>query len=398
MNNINLRAFLKSLLFWLLPGVTAGIVLAVFLTAHEYRNTARLAVSVLSENEKPLPEALKEVLSGSGEEAEGKRYLASYGYDKYYGLGRNMRDTTVITVLLFEAAGCFIFFKKRKHSRKLNRRIEELTEYLLAVNRGEAAALSRAEDSFSHLEDAIYKTVMELNGTKEAAVRDHEVLSGRIADIAHQLKTPLTSMSLMTELLEEHQTKEAAEYLDRLKNQVERLKNLVSALLTLAKLDSHTLMFKKEQIDIQELLKEAAGPLREMMAEKKIELGLPETEQIFIQADMQWTSEALLNILKNAVEHTPENGRLTVSCEKNPLYTEIIVEDGGKGFEKKDIPHLFERFYRGQGAAKDSAGIGLALAKLIVESQDGHIQAENSSGGHARFRIRFSPDGPQDQA
>lgn len=396
MNNINLRAFLKSLLFWLIPGVTAGIVLAVFLTAHEYRNTARLAGSIL--NEKPLPEALKEVMSGSGEETEGENFLASCGYEEYYGLRRNLGEATAVTVLLFEAAGCLLFVRKRKESRKLSQRIEELTEYLLAVNRGEAAALSRAEDCFSHLEDAIYKTVMELNGTKEAAVRDHEVLSGRIADIAHQLKTPLTSMSLMTELLEEHQTKEAAEYLDRLKNQVERLKNLVSALLTLAKLDSHTLMFKKEQIDIQELLKEAAGPLREMMAEKRIELGLPETKQIFIQADMQWTSEALLNILKNAVEHTPENGRLTVSCEKNPLYTEIIVEDGGKGFEKKDIPHLFERFYRGQGAAKDSAGIGLALAKLIVESQDGHILAENSSGGHARFRIRFSPDGPQDQA
>lgn len=396
MNNINLRAFLKSLLFWLLPGVTAGIVLAVFLTAHEYRNTARLAGSIL--NEKPLPEALKEVMSGSGEETEGERFLASCGYEKYYGLRRNLGEATAVTVLLFEAAGCLLFVRKRKESRKLSQRIEELTDYLLAVNRGEAAALSRAEDCFSHLEDAIYKTVMELNGTKEAAVRDHEVLSGRIADIAHQLKTPLTSMSLMTELLEEHQTKEAAEYLVRLKNQVERLKNLVSALLTLAKLDSHTLMFKKEQIDIQELLKEAASPLREMMAEKKIELGLPETKQIFIQADMQWTSEALLNILKNAVEHTPENGRLTVSCEKNPLYTEIIVEDGGKGFEKKDIPHLFERFYRGQGAAKDSAGIGLALAKLIVESQDGHILAENSSGGHARFLIRFSPDGPQNQA
>ena len=123
-----------------------------------------------------------------------------------------------------------------------------MTQYLRAVNRGEAKALARREDQFSHLEDEIYKVMMELTCTKEAAVRDHAVLSDRIADIAHQLKTPLTSMSLMAELLEEYQPEEAKEYLWRLKNQVERLKNLASGLLILAKLDSHNTPYSKERL------------------------------------------------------------------------------------------------------------------------------------------------------
>ena len=104
---------------------------------------------------------------------------------------------------------------------------------------------------------------------------------------------------------------------------------------------------------------------------------------------MQWTSEAILNVLKNCAEHTPQGGVIRINYEQNPLYTELLIEDGGTGFSKKDMPHLFERFYRGERAGKDSAGIGLALTKLILEEQNGQIRAENSADGHARFCIRF---------
>ena len=146
-------------------------------------------------------------------------------------------------------------------------------------------------------------------------------------------------------------------------------------------------------MEVSDLINAASEPLLEMMKRKKISLevkcGKPGGPPSWILTDMQWTSEALLNVLKNCVEHTPEKGAIQVSYEKNPLYAELQIVDSGSGFSKKDLPHLFERFYRGEDASKDSAGIGLALARLIIERQNGHIYAENTSDGHARFRLRF---------
>ena len=253
-----------------------------------------------------------------------------------------------------------MFGMRYREEIRIKGRIHELTGYLKAVNQGEGAVLRRSEDIFSHLEDEIYKTVMELWSTKEAAVRNHEVLAQRIADIAHQLKTPLTSMSLMTELLEEYQTGETREYYSRLSNQIERLRNLVTGLLSLAKLDSHGIVFQRERLKMPELIEAASEPLREIMEKRQITLIVEEcssvdahaarlrqeteiaarqtgqdtriaakqtgqdAEECWICADRQWTEEALLNILKNCVEHTPKKGIISASYSQNPIYTCLL--------------------------------------------------------------------------
>lgn len=379
--------FIKYLLIWLIPGILTGLFLTTVLTSRQYDAAARMAGAVLRENS--VSSGLK---NQRMEDIEaGENYLSEYGYHRYQNMKNNMAVVLGICIVCFEGTGLLFYFGRRKEKKQQEKRICELTQYLRSVNRGEAGVLTRKEDQFSYLEDEIYKTMMELTCTKEEAVKDHQMLSDRIADIAHQLKTPLTSMSLMTELLEEYQPEEAREYLGRLKNQVERLKNLASGLLLLAKLDSHTIIFRKEAVEVWALVKESAEPLCEMMNEKKIMLEMDETtaEELLVEADRQWTGEAVMNILKNCIEHTKESGRIIVSCEKNPIYTEITITDGGSGFDKKDLPHLFERFYKGERASKDSAGIGLALAKSIIERQNGQIMAENTSAGNARFRIRF---------
>lgn len=378
--------FIISCIFWLLPGITAGFLSAVLFSCKEYRFTLRLAESVL-EGES-LPAALKDGQKDT--DPETADYLASYGYRRPGRLTEHLPYTMGTCIVLFEAAGIIWFLIRAKEDRRRRDRMNELTEYLGAAGRGEARVLVRREDEFSHLEDEIYKAVFELACTKEAAVKDHEILSERIADIAHQLKTPLTSMLLMTELLEPEK-KEDAEYLRRLQKQAERLKGIVSSLLTLAKLDSHTLTFHRESVELEELIEMSVDPLNELMRKKNVGLEVRQdsAEEVLVQADLQWSSEAVLNVLKNCLEHTPENGKIILSCEKNPLYIQIKIEDGGTGFSKKDLPHLFERFYRGESSAKDSAGIGLALAKSILEAQNGHIHAENSPAGHALFTIRF---------
>lgn len=378
---------IKMMLIWLMPGMLTGLLLSAVLTSREYEAAAVMTGAVL--RERSVSAGLKN--QKAEDRKEGEAYLSEYGYHRFQKMKDNIAAVSGISVVCFEGAGLLLFFCRRKEKREQARRIRELTEYLQSVNKGEAGLLVRKEDQFSRLEDEIYKTMMELTCTKEEAVKDHQILSDRIADIAHQLKTPLTSMSLMTELLEEYQPEEAKEYLKRLKNQVERLKNLASGLLLLAKLDSHTIVFKKEKVGICTLIKESAEPLCDLMEQKRIKLEMAGTvdETSVIETDRQWTGEAVLNILKNCIEHTPIEGHITVSFENNPIYAEITITDSGTGFRKKDLPHLFERFYRGEGAAKDSAGIGLALAKTIIERQNGQILAENTSAGNARFRIKF---------
>ncbi|MDO4273121.1 MAG: HAMP domain-containing sensor histidine kinase [Eubacteriales bacterium] len=401
MRKKGLKYFIISCIFWLIPGLAAGLFSAVFFSIQQYDLTVRLTESALED--KSLPQALKSAVimknntrqdtaadRFSDNRQDAEQYLESYGYGRLSSLPAHLPYTMGICISLFQGAGIICFFLRLRQNQYQRVRIGELTEYLKAAGHGQAKILSRKEDEFSYLEDEIYKTVFELACTKEEAVKDHEILTERIADIAHQLKTPLTSMSLMAELLGPAQT-DQQEYLDRLKAQVERLKALVSSLLTLARLDSHTLEFRQDTIDMEELIHMSAEPLHELMRQKNIRLNIrrKSEEEIWIQTDMQWSAEAILNILKNCVEHTPENGEINVFYETNPLYVLVTAEDGGTGIPKKDLSHLFERFYRGEKAAKDSAGIGLALARSIIEAQNGQIRAENSPAGHARFTIKW---------
>ena len=386
------RKAARHFVFWLLLGLAAGVFLAAVLSCHEYQTMADITGAVLRSDS--LAEGLKNSYAFQSfsleMNMEGSKYLAAYGYRPMRNWGAYLPFTAGISVLLFQLAGLCTFRVRYREDLQTKKRIRELTEYLRAVNSGEGAMLRRREDDFSHLEDEMYKTVTELQSATEAAVNNHQVLADRIADIAHQLKTPLTSMSLMTELLEEYQTIDTEEYYSRLSNQIERLKNLVTGLLALAKLDSHGVVFHVERVEVPELLEAVSELLREIMTERGISFVAEESKgECFIYGDRQWTEEAVLNILKNCVEHTPDGGRIVASYSQNPIYTELQIEDGGSGFHAKELPHIFERFYRGEGAAKDNAGIGLALAKAVLEQQNGQICAKNTADGHAGFRIKW---------
>lgn len=390
---------------WLLPGMTAGMILAAVLSYHEYWTVAGIAefavraepISGSDSSSDIFAQSLKESGRKGTVPKDGAAFLSSYGYRPMQNWGAYLPCTASVSILFFQLAGWITYGEWMQKDRQMKKRILELTEYLRSVNSGEGVVLCRNEDAFSHLEDEMYKTVMELQTTKESAVKNHEVLAERISDIAHQLKTPLTSMSLMTELLEEYQTTETEEYYSRLSGQIERLKNLVSGLLSLAKLDSHGIVFDRERILVPELVEAVSEPFREMLSKRRITLDIEifedsmdaKEEECFIYADRQWTEEALMNILKNCVEHTPDDGRIRVSYGRNPIYLEMRIEDGGGGFAPKDLPHIFERFYRGEGASKDNAGIGLALAKAVLEEQNGYLYAENTADGHACFRMKW---------
>ncbi len=381
----------KTFFFWLLPGTIFGILLAVFLSLQQFQVMKELSGNILQENS--LEGGLKQSFFPNIFQAEerGQVFLQEYGYHAMTFFWKYLPPVASISILVFQTVGWIQYGFWLKEENRRRKRIQALTAYLKSVNAGHAGSFTRMEDEFSFLEDEIYKTTTALNSAKEIAVKNHEVLEARIADIAHQLKTPLTSMSLMTDLLEEYQTQETLEYYNRLTSQITRLQNLVSGLLALAKLDSHGIVLEKKQFRIQDLIDISVETVKQMFTQKQIQLLISkELEQdTWICGDLEWTSEAVVNVLKNCWEHTPQNGKIFVSWSHNPLYVQLIIEDSGTGFTKEDLPHLFERFYRGTNAAKDSAGIGLALSKLIMEQQNGHILAENSLQGHARFIFKW---------
>ncbi len=336
--------------------------------------------------EKIISAALKEYTAGNPDGVAKGDILFALGYrpSDFSGLaGRQMVLSAVIGfsagILLFGLT--FLYRNKREAMR-----IQALTEYLEQVNTGRAVILSASgEDDFSRLEDELYKTVTFLCQTRESAVRAKNDFAENLSNIAHQIKTPITAISLSVQMMGRDIE---SKHLEQVKKQLLRLSHLEESLLLLSRIDAGALFFQKNEVDVFTLLVLAADNLQELFAGSGVSVDIPESGEMLMTADLDWTMEAVMNLMKNCMEHNP-GGTIHCSYAQNPLYTEILIWDAGEGFAKEDIPHLFERFYRGRNAAGGGIGIGLALSKEIIECQNGTIRAKNRPDGGALFEIRF---------
>jgi len=273
------------------------------------------------------------------------------------------------------------------------RRLEQLSGQLAKICAGEYVMDigQYAEGELSILSSEILKITGALSHQAQSLRRDKAFLADSLADISHQLKTPLTSVAMMCELLSDpHLTgQKRAEFLAGIRQGADRIQWLIASLLKLSRLDAGAVAFNIRPVALAALLEQAASPLRIPLEVKGQNLRLEGAEGIVLPCDKHWLAEAVGNLLKNCVEHTPAGGHILVSCAQNALYTSIAVSDDGPGFDKDDLPHLFERFYRGRNAAADGVGIGLALAKTIIQSQGGVITAQNRPGGGALFALKL---------
>lgn len=245
------------------------------------------------------------------------------------------------------------------------------------------------EGELSVLQSELHKMTVRLREQADRLEKDKRYLSNAIADISHQLRTPLTSANLLCTLLAQQElTPERKRILlNDLTALLRRIDWLISALLKMSRLDSGTAEFKSERISVREVIRKAAEPLDVPMDLRGLRFTCEIGEETFI-GDLAWTAEAMGNILKNCMEHTPENGVISVRASENALYTEIVIRDTGEGFCSEDLPHLFERFYKGKNASENSIGIGLALSRMIVSAENGTVKAENTQQG-AMFTVRF---------
>jgi signal transduction histidine kinase len=246
------------------------------------------------------------------------------------------------------------------------------------------------EGELSILQSEITKMTLRIREQNDALKKEKEHLADSLADIAHQLRTPLTSVNLILSLLENNPDENERKALIReTKELFLQMDWLLTSLLKLSRLDSGIVVFQSEQIDVNALVCVASRPFLIPMELHGIALQIDVPEGIIIQGDSGWLSEAIQNILKNCMESTGENGKIEIVCIDNPLFTEIAIHDNGAGFKKEDLPCLFDRFYRGKNAGATGYGIGLALCKIIITRQGGMITAKNHPQGGAIFAIRF---------
>ncbi len=278
------------------------------------------------------------------------------------------------------------FYTKKRYDR-----INELNNYLSLICAGnyDLDISDNTEGELSILKNNIFKVMMLLNSQNDMLKKDKVYLADSLADISHQLKTPLTSMTIMTELIRnEYNDEKKQEFLSVIEAQLDKMSWLILTLLKLSKLDAETAEFKKECVSIKEVIDKSIKQFLVTLDIKEIEIINNAQDFTFI-GDSSWTVEAIENIIKNCIEHSDKNGRIEISTDSTTIYDSIIIRDNGTGISEENLPHIFERFYHGDNSSGDSVGIGLALSKTVFEKENGSISCTSSAGEGTEFEIKF---------
>lgn len=247
------------------------------------------------------------------------------------------------------------------------------------------------EGEISILKTEVYKVTKMLIEQKEKLIEDKIFLSDSLADISHQLKTPLTSLSVMADLIGNVNLSEEKryEFIKNIHMQLNRIEWLVSTLLKMSKLDAGTVVLNPTEVNARELVLDAFNHLLIPMELKGQTLEISKNQDIICQCDKNWTMEAIANIGKNAMEHTGQGGYISVDFGENSIYSYIIIRDNGSGIASEDLPNIFKRFYKGKNSSKDSVGIGLAFAKQIISLENGIIEVSSKCNEGTEFCIKF---------
>jgi hypothetical protein len=282
-------------------------------------------------------------------------------------------------------AAFYVFTRARyKNIARISKQID------LVLHNAERFELSGFDEGeLSILHSDITKMTLRIREQNDALIKDKQYLADSLADIAHQLRTPLTSANLILSFLEKNPgAEERLNYARELEELLLHMDRLITSLLKLSRLDAGVVVFQNEPINVSSLIESALRPFLIPFELRGINLKTNICGAV-ISGDFNWLSEALQNILKNCMESTGDNGMIEISCADNNLFTELIIRDNGAGFGKDDLPHIFDRFYRGENENTAGYGIGLSLSRMIITRQNGIISAKNHTDGGAVFTVRF---------
>lgn len=324
--------------------------------------------------------------------------LKKYGYLDNENYIKKLEDEKnvdrKINILYISIFGIVIILIVIYYNNKKEIRIREVNQYLNEVNRGnyKLKIEENGEDEISRLRNELYKTTILLRETAENSEKEKVSLSNSLADISHQIKTPITSMRIMLDNIEDNpnmDSKTRVEFIKEISKQVDWISSLVVSLLKLAKFDAGAIVMKNEEINVRNLIDKAVSNLAIILDVKNIKIISNIDEAATINADYNWQLEAITNIIKNDVEHSSDDSNIYINVENTSVFVKIQIKDEGEGISKKDINHIFERFYKSKNSSENSIGIGLSLAKTIIEKANGYIKVESEEGKGTMFEIKY---------
>ncbi|MEY9974320.1 signal transduction histidine kinase [Lysinibacillus sp. RC46] len=277
-----------------------------------------------------------------------------------------------------------IFFNKIKQLTSTAKKIIE-GDYSVTINENKEGDIAKLVISLRSMKDIIRKSMSDL-------LEEKKFLGQVLQDISHQLKTPLSTISIYNELLlnEDLPRQQQVQLLQNNEVQISRMNVLIQNLLKVAKIDARAITFDKEPLNLVETIHEVLNRLENMINEKDLLIDWDEPEEIVVFHDKLWMQEALVNLLKNAIEHSKNGDKITLQLKDTPIYTELVIQDFGEGIAVEELPHIFNRFYKASSSKKhDSTGIGLALTKAIIEAHQALIKVESEKNAYTKFTISF---------
>lgn len=399
---------LKKLLLLFLSVFLAAVLLAnlclsiYVIRAREQHNglLASLFGNVLKAYPEVTEEELIRILNGEDESALGSAVLARYGLLNDYGSAsfavqeRQIHFLLVcanfLLLLMLLIWGILLFL----YLRKRQQRIYGLTAYMENLNRDNYSLdmEDNEDDELSGLRNEVYKTTVLLREQAGRSTAQKRALADSVANISHQLKTPLTSATILMDNLNENPDMDQVtrqHFMSEITRQLTSMSWLITTMLKISRLDAGVVELERTQLNVRSLVEEALQRLEIAAEWQNVSFSVHIPEDAGMLGDKKWMTEALINIIKNAVEHSPDGGVVEISGEQNDVYTEIDIKDHGTGIGEEERRRLFDRFYNGTSAKEDSTGIGLSLAKEVVERQGGYITIDSVQGGGTAFVLKF---------
>lgn len=399
---------LKKLILGLAVFLVAAILLAN-LGLGVFRNQMRreytaLAAGIMENVRREYPQAAEEelfqLLKTPESTEEGEALLARYGIFSEYGsrtldsqekrlwhfqAGMNL---FLILTLFLGILAIMAYLQRRQ------RRIEELQRYMERVSRGSyrLELEENADDELSGLRNEVYRLTVKLKESAALEQRRRQALADSVANISHQLKTPMTSMTVLLDNLMENEEMDPStrhRFLSEISRQLTGMSWLIATMLKLSRLEAGVVELQRAHVEAGQLVEKCVVRLQTAAEWREVCMDVQLQPGASLVVDENWTVEALCNIVKNAIEHSPAGSSVQIAASENEIYTEIRVTDSGTGISREEREKLFQRFYRGSNAAEDSIGIGLALAKEVVEQQHGHIRVESQEGEGTVFFLKF---------
>lgn len=360
-------------------------------------DTINQLVNILLEKYPDVSEKeVAEILNNKTEYTDNSEFLNKYGiYPEKDWVSYNNQGSykyvilSVSVCIAFGLAFAVLFLGylkiQKKQTMEIAKRIERINlgDYSLQIDRN-------SEDELSLLDNQIYRTAVKFREQAENSNKDKENLQKSLSDISHQLKTPLTSIIVMVDNIlddDDMPLEIRREFLNDIKHNTNTISFLVQSLLKLSKLDAEAVKFRYEQVEVKSIVDECIKNTAVMAEILGVRLET-DCNDIILNCDRKWLCEAITNIIKNCIEHS-HNGNIKITADQNKLYTKISIKDNGSGITKEDLPHIFERFYKGKNSSDDSVGIGLSLAKTIIEKQGGYISVSSELNKGSEFVIKF---------